>query len=925
MSSNSFENLDPAIRKAKFILPNERIYTLDFDHNIQMQELKIMIQKAAHLKRRSFRLFSNGDEYTQYNAEIFSSLFPNQNLVIFNLQLGEDEENYNQNELILQMNSPCNIHVDKFLMYFCFTCNTSICSDCFTSGAHKNHLIQDKCFYLLPSKYLVDKIFENWSKKPFEDFKISVDLSELKQKLNSVMFQELFNMLKKVQEKCNLLIDEYNKVNENSLNNIQNSVRDIQISCIKALDSLKDDLNIQNIVNNQEIFIQFDQAYKELAISQKEKFKKNLGNFEELNKNVSLLVESLIKQIYSAIYQTLNNILNDSRFENINNQINMKYIKPHEEIEIMKRISEHKKKRKSLKEMNNKINNDNIFKIQETNAQNKLNTVPSKGKNIINYNIKEINPFISQDIDKDNSNNNKTTINNLNNNNINFGYHNISIPNNLPNIVGQVPFGVRKEQNKENIKINLSKESSENPFSCSGQLSRQNQTTNIIPKMKISNSNLFSSSLSGTNNQNKESLNQNNQLNSSIDNNLNNISNDNNITTSEISNVNIINQTQPPIYKAIETKNVVMQNEIPNIIYHNHYNIENGNGSINHQNQNNILNFFAKDINNSSSKNNNNYDAIKYIESVGKMTNNNFIPEDIQPEYKNHSNTEVKKYLNDDYILYPIPQTYNIKIIRDTRDRESTASVKFPENFGFNTFFLDCAHCNSILNNNLYVSGGIESTPEKKRSNVLLCVEKDLNNEFKVKKLANMNYGRCGHTMISEGKYLYIVGGEDTNSVERYDIENDIWEILPAMISKRMYPILHINNGYLYAFFGKYKNGDYPCTIERLNINNNNENNKPAWEMIVFSNPDNIDVRIYGSAILEYFGMLYFFSGKVNEITTDNIFYYNFEQRIILLEESKTDFKDYFRENRLYQIGQINVQCSNDKYFGAYINIKEED
>ena len=124
-----------------------------------------------------------------------------------------------------------------------------------------------------------------------------------------------------------------------------------------------------------------------------------------------------------------------------------------------------------------------------------------------------------------------------------------------------------------------------------------------------------------------------------------------------------------------------------------------------------------------------------------------------------------------------------------------------------------------------------------------------------------MNYGRCGHTMISEGKYLYIVGGEDTNSVERYDIENDIWEILPAMISKRMYPILHINNGYLYAFFGKYKNGDYPCTIERLNINNNNENNKPAWEMIVFSNPDNIDVRIYGSAILEYFGMLYFFSG----------------------------------------------------------------
>ena len=55
MSTNSFEQLDPVITKAKFIFPNERIYTLEFDHNIQMQELKTIIQKAAHLRRNSFR------------------------------------------------------------------------------------------------------------------------------------------------------------------------------------------------------------------------------------------------------------------------------------------------------------------------------------------------------------------------------------------------------------------------------------------------------------------------------------------------------------------------------------------------------------------------------------------------------------------------------------------------------------------------------------------------------------------------------------------------------------------------------------------------------------------------------------------------------------------------------------------------------
>jgi hypothetical protein len=333
MSTNPFNSLEqPLIRKAQFILPNERIYTLEFDNNIQMQELKLMIQKAAHLKRRNFHLFSNGEEYTQYNTEIFGSLFPNQDLVIFTLELGKDDDNILENELILQTNSACNLHPDKFLLYYCFTCGNSICSDCFNIGTHKNHIIQDKCFYLLPSKYLVDKIFINWSQKPYEDFNISEDLSEFKKKMNSIMFQELFNMLKKIQEKCNKLIDEYNQVNITSLNNIRNSVRDIKISCIKILDELKDEIGIKNIIKNEDIFIEFDKIYKELGKTQNEQFQKNLNNFNELNKNISILVQNLIKQIYSNIYKTLNDILIDNQYENIQNQINNKLIKPYEEI-----------------------------------------------------------------------------------------------------------------------------------------------------------------------------------------------------------------------------------------------------------------------------------------------------------------------------------------------------------------------------------------------------------------------------------------------------------------------------------------------------------------------------------------------------------------------------------------------------------------
>ena len=819
MSTNPFNSLEqPLIRKAQFILPNERIYTLEFDNNIQMQELKLMIQKAAHLKRRNFHLFSNGEEYTQYNTEIFGSLFPNQDLVIFTLELGKDDDNILENELILQTNSACNLHPDKFLLYYCFTCGNSICSDCFNIGTHKNHIIQDKCFYLLPSKYLVDKIFINWTQKPYEDFNISEDLSEFKKKMNSIMFQELFNMLKKIQEKCNKLIDEYNQVNITSLNNIRNSVRDIKISCIKILDELKDEIGIKNIIKNEDIFIEFDKIYKELGQTQNEQFQNNLNNFNELNKNISILVQNLIKQIYSNIYKTLNDMLIDNQYENIQNQINNKLIKPYEEINT----NIIKKKRNTIINTTNNINSNNFAKAIAASVQKKLNSFPGQNKENIQDMKTIINPFISskQDIDININQNNKTEI--INPFPVKFGYNNITVPNNLPNNIDKVSFGIEKEPKKEltQIKINISKDESNN--------------------------------------------------------NINNIND-----TSQISNTNIINQTQQPIYKTIETQTIINSNIIPD-------------------------------------NNNNNFETIKYIQSI----NNNII----QSENELRLKTDIKKYLNTKYILSPISQTNSIKIIKSNIKEESTLSVKFPENFGFNTFLLDCAHCFCELNNCLYVSGGIESTTEKNKSNVLLCIDITQKDELKVKKMANMNIARNGHSMISEDKYIYIIGGEDNNTVERYDIENDIWDILPSMISKRMYPILYINNGYLYAFFGKFKNGEYPCSIERLNLNNNNENIKPAWEMILFSNPKNIDVRIYGSAVLDYNGMLYFFGGNVNGINTNKIFFYNFERRIIENEEeTELTWYESFRENKLHQIGEKVVQCSDNKYFGVYITIQEQD
>ena len=951
---SSYDFKEPNIRKAKFILPNQRIYTLDFDHNIQMQELKLMIQKAAHLRKNGFQLFSNGGEYTEYNEEIFDSLFPHQSLVEFTLEKVKDEEIFDETELVLQMNSPCPEHIEKFLLYYCFTCNTSICSQCFTHGIHKNHKIQDKCFYLLPSKYLVEKIFENWSSNPYDDYKTSVDLSQLKTELNSIMFEELYKMLKQIQEKCNYVIDEYNSVNKNSLANIRDSVRDIKVVCIKALDNLKEELNIKDIVNNQDIFVEFDYAYKDLGKQQNANFQNNLLMFQELNTKISTEVSHFIHQIYSSIYKSLNDNLNDPKFNSLKFQIAQKFIKPADKNEIMNQLSEHKKKRKSF------ININKYSKISLSSMlQNKINSEEVKKKN------NQVNLSISEFLNKENNqiqNQNKTNLNSSKNE-VKFGYVANSIeqtkinsplksnvkfgidislnnveketklaaPGNIvsketENVINNINsnlnsnYGAQIKKDDENSILHSSahqttKLLSNNMFQKNTNIPNLFSASNNRENLKFNNLNTLSDITTNTNNTNF------NNLFCVKENNMNNnaYTKTTTTTTTQIL-TNLTNQQQQmEIQKTTGTITSTTKTIVPNSVLTN----------IVDKNSNNLNGNISKNNNNNRAFNENTIityttnSSLNPFEKFINKQNNTIIEEMTESETDIRRPTDVRRFLKTQYISCPVPQTNSIKIITDENKDERTVPLKFPENFGFNSFFLDCAHCNCLMNKCLYVSGGIEPNSEQTRSNVLLCIDISKPDEYKVIKKASMNFARCGHTMVSDDKYIYVVGGEDLNSVERYDINNDNWEILPNMISKRMYPILYIYNGYLYAFFGKYKNGEYPCSIERLNINDTSDHDK-SWELILFSNPKNIDLRYYGCALHEMNGLLYFFGGKCFEKSTDKILFYSFEKRFIEQDDSVLLWKEYFRENKFHRLGERLIQCCESKYFGVYLKLKEQ-
>ena len=172
--------------------------------------------------------------------------------------------------------------------------------------------------------------------------------------------------------------------------------------------------------------------------------------------------------------------------------------------------------------------------------------------------------------------------------------------------------------------------------------------------------------------------------------------------------------------------------------------------------------------------------------------------------------------------------------------------------------------------------------------------------------------------MIGYNGKIYSVGGENSDIVERYDINTNNWERLNHMIKNRSFPNLYIYEGYLYAFFGK-EGDEYLNNIERLNLDEMSWT--ISWELVVFENPNEVDTRIYGCGLYQVDELIYFFGGKKMDQDTDEIFFINMKERLIDRSDAKLKWKESFRENTLFQLGNKIVQISDGKYFGTYLKV----
>ena len=196
------------------------------------------------------------------------------------------------------------------------------------------------------------------------------------------------------------------------------------------------------------------------------------------------------------------------------------------------------------------------------------------------------------------------------------------------------------------------------------------------------------------------------------------------------------------------------------------------------------------------------------------------IPENVVQAYRENTKIIGSAILDN-------PETFGI-ITYENNTRELNPYYyqrsEYPELNTLNSF---TAYCNA--KNCLYFSGGEKEQPYEKEDNSLpydefICIDltelSTNKNKLVINKLNNLINPRTWHSMIFvPNKYIFIVGGSNTKSVELYDIdEKKLTEDSELNEIRCECTLCLVNNTYLYAFYGFLLHQDYNNSIERCNL-----------------------------------------------------------------------------------------------------------
>ena len=230
------------------------------------------------------------------------NLFPNENQITFETKI-DDEKCYELNINYVNLDfGYCDIHKGKYTLFYCYNCQKSFCSDCLKTNLHKDHNFSEKYDYLQDSKILIERIFNNIGPqiKLIDENKIN----EIKNKLNNEFFPKIHNMINDLNNKFNYIIDCY-IANENyTILNCQKNFDLLKEYYIEGLDQLKQKIHLEDFIFNEDVFLTFDEKYRNIS--------KDIFSFINYNKYNNFLKNiDLLNNYLDKLYNDINNVLNN--------------------------------------------------------------------------------------------------------------------------------------------------------------------------------------------------------------------------------------------------------------------------------------------------------------------------------------------------------------------------------------------------------------------------------------------------------------------------------------------------------------------------------------------------------------------------------------------------------------------------------------
>lgn len=330
----------PEIVQASFIISADRQYTFDVNEDITFNRLKKMLSAAAAYDRVKLKIFHEGKEYTQKEAETLCDEFPNQKRVVFDVRYFSDNVDDYDHLLQIGLNQqfcPKPGHTGKYTYFYCFPCKSSICSQCLLNENH-DHFVNgeivrpvEKYDYLQNSKFLTDKLFKDVSQHL--DNLGKDDVENLRHEIE-IKFAELIGILQQIQKMLCDQVGRFYEVNNDNIEQLRANYLKLKKYCTEGLDRLKNNLDIEDLMLDEQIFLTFHAKYKEIE-KEKEKFLDDISKQKNITSQLDKLRE-IIQNTYQEIFDFLMGYLKD---RNISGKIEAIEVEPVEPVDRQKIIS----------------------------------------------------------------------------------------------------------------------------------------------------------------------------------------------------------------------------------------------------------------------------------------------------------------------------------------------------------------------------------------------------------------------------------------------------------------------------------------------------------------------------------------------------------------------------------------------------------